>query len=83
MQGTPGVEVLLDGRQQILAGANLGQVVGRVDPAVLQGFVGGHSLLRVDGQAAVDEVAGFLGDTAPILERGEGVIGREDGLHFF
>lgn len=39
--------------------------------------------MRVDGQAAFDEVAGREGDAAPVFEGGEGVVGDEDGLHFF
>lgn len=53
------------------------------DEGVGEGLVGGHAGVRVDGQAAFDEVAGGQGDAAPVFERGEGVIGDEDGLHFF
>ena len=53
------------------------------DEGVGEGLVGGHAGVRVDGQAAFDEVAGGEGDAAPVFERGEGVVGDEDGLHFF
>lgn len=83
VQGAAGVEVFLDSRQEVFAGAELACVVGRADPGVLQGFVGGHALLRVDCKTAADEIAGFLGYTAPVFEWREGVVGGEDGLHFF
>lgn len=86
MQGAAGIEVLLNDRQQILAraaGAGVGARRRGVDPGVLEGTVGGHALLGVDGQAALDELAGRVADPAPVLERGEGVVGDENGLHFF
>lgn len=83
VQGAARIEVLLNGRQEVLAGAALDRVIGRVDPDMLQGFVGGHALLRIDCETAVDEVAGLLRDTAPVFEGCEGVVGGEDGLHFF
>ena len=43
----------------------------------------GHALCRFDGEAAFDEFAGGEGDGAPVFERGEAVVGDEDGLHFF
>jgi len=88
VQGAPRVEVLLDRGEQVLAGAELalaargvGRVQGRVDPGVLQGLVRGDALFGVDGQAAVDELAGRLRDAAPVLLRGVRVVGRQDGLH--
>lgn len=39
--------------------------------------------MGIDGEAAFDEVAGGEGDAAPVFEGGEGVVGDEDGLHFF
>ena len=42
-----------------------------------------HALLGINGEAAFDEVTGGEGDAAPVFERGEGVVGDEDGLHFF
>ncbi|KAJ6019191.1 hypothetical protein N7522_001258 [Penicillium canescens] len=48
VQRAPRIEVLLDGRQEVLARADLGVVIRRVDPWVLEGFVGGHSRLGVD-----------------------------------
>ncbi len=53
------------------------------DERVGEGLVGGHAGFGVDGQAAVDEVAGGAGDAAPVFGRGEGVVGYQDGLHFF
>lgn len=53
------------------------------DERVGEGLVGGHAGVRVDGQAAFDEVAGGEGDAAPVFEGREGVVGDEDGLHFF
>lgn len=77
------VEVLLDGRQQVgVALLVRGAVeVGLCDEGVREGLVGGHALRRVDGQAALDELAGRQRDAAPVLERGEGVVGDEDRLH--
>jgi hypothetical protein len=43
----------------------------------------GHAMHGVDGQASLDEIAGVLGDAAPEFNRGEGIIGDENGLHFF
>lgn len=48
-----------------------------------EGVVGGHAGGGVDGEAALDEVPGGVGDAAPVFDRGEGVVGDEDGLHFF
>lgn len=45
--------------------------------------MGCHTDLGIDGEAAFDEVTGGEGDTAPVFERGEGVVGNEDCLHFF
>lgn len=90
MQRPPGIEVLLDCRQQILTAAALldrgvggGGVLGWFYPCVLKGLVGGHACVWIDGKAAPDEVSGGLGDVAPVFDWGEGVVGGEDGLHFF
>lgn len=45
--------------------------------------MGRQAGVRVDGEAFLNEVAGGEGDAAPVFERGEGVVGDEDGLHFF
>lgn len=45
--------------------------------------MGRHAFRRVDGQAALDEGSSRQRNTAPVLERCEGVVGDEDGLHFF
>lgn len=37
----------------------------------------------VDGKAALDEFAGGRADVLPVFCGGEGVVGYEDGLHFF
>ncbi len=42
-----------------------------------------HALDRVDGEAALDEFARISGDAAPEFEGREGVVGYQDGLHFF
>ena len=39
--------------------------------------------MGVDGETAFDEFAGGEGDGAPVFEGREGVVGYEDGLHFF
>lgn len=86
MQSAARIEVLLQRRQKILTGAHGVGVFGsvwRVDPCVVHGFVRGHSCRRVDGEAPVDEVARGGGDTAPVLEWSEGVVGAEDSLHLF
>lgn len=85
VQRAPGVEVFLDCREEVLAGTEvcLAQVVRGVHPGVLEGLVGGHAALGFDGQTAFDEVAGGLRDTVPVFGWSEGVVGREDGLHFF
>lgn len=79
VQGAAGVEVLLDGGQQVLAGAVRGREAG--DEGVLQGLVGGDALVLVNGEAAPDKVLCGRGDAAPVLDRGEAVVGVEDGLH--
>ena len=79
VQGAAGVEVLLDSGQEIGGGAGGG--AGADDEGMLQRLVGGDALLRVDGQAAADEVLGLGGDAAPVLDGGEAVVGAEDGLH--
>ena len=43
----------------------------------------GHALIGIDRETATDEVAGEFGDVAPVLDRCEGIVGAEDGLHFF
>lgn len=93
MQGATGVEVLLDDGEQVLALAIVaggvvgvatgGREVGLGDEGVREGFVRGHARGGVDGQAALDELARGEGDAAPVFEGGEGVVGDEDGLHFF
>lgn len=50
---------------------------------MLQRLVRGHAGVGIDGQAASDEVAGWVGDVAPVFDGCEGVVGGEDGLHFF
>lgn len=42
----------------------------------------GHSLVWINSQTLLDEVAGCKRDVAPVFSRGEGVVGDEDGLHF-
>ena len=42
-----------------------------------------HALLRIDCQATFNEFAGGEGDRTPIFERSEGIVGDQDGLHFF
>ena len=44
--------------------------------------MGGHAGARVGGEAALDELPRGEGDGTPVFERGEGVVGHEDGLHF-
>ncbi len=89
MQGAAGIEVLLDDGQEIGAGEGaVGAAAGPpgcvfADEGVAEGLVGGHAGARVDGQAAADEVARGEGDAAPVFEGREGVVGDEDGLHFF
>lgn len=85
MQRAAGVEVLLDDGEEVRVRAE-GSVGGGVgggfgDERVREGLVRGHARVRVDGQAALDEVACGQRDAAPVLERGEGVVGHEDGLH--
>lgn len=63
--------------------ATAGRAVGFGDEGVREGFVRGHAGRGVDGQAALDELPGRERDAAPVFERGEGVVGYEDGLHFF
>lgn len=48
-----------------------------------EGVVGGHAVGGVDGEATLDEVSSGVGDAAPVFDGGEGVVGDEDGLHFF
>lgn len=79
MQGAARVEILFDSREQVLL-APVGFRPG--DPRVRQRFVARHARRRVDGQAALDELAGLHADAAPVLERGEAVVRDEDGLHF-
>ena len=43
----------------------------------------GHAFRGVDGEAAFYEFPRGEGDGAPVFEGGEGVVGYEDGLHFF
>ena len=87
MQRAARVEILLDRGQEIRVAADGfigGGTGGRFHhERVGEGLVGGHAGVRVDGQAAFDEVAGREGDAAPVFEGGEGVVGDEDGLHFF
>lgn len=45
--------------------------------------VGGHAVGWVDGETALYEVSCGVGDAAPVFDGGEGVVGDEDGLHFF
>ncbi|KAL8766693.1 MAG: hypothetical protein Q9194_006196, partial [Teloschistes cf. exilis] len=40
-----------------------------------EGLVGCHADLGIDGEAAFDEVASGEGDTAPVFDGGEGVVG--------
>jgi hypothetical protein len=80
VERAPGVEVLLDGRQQVLLalGGDLPKVC---NPGMRERLVGGHAGGGVNGEAATDELACFEGDAPPIFERREGVVGDEDGLH--
>ena len=39
--------------------------------------------MGIDGQTATDEVPSGVGDIAPVFDGCEGVVGGEDGLHFF
>ena len=83
MQCSPRIEILLHHRQQILAGA-VGGILGcRGDPRVREGGMGGHASGGVDGQAALNEVAGVEGDAAPVFEGREGVVRYQDSLHLF
>ena len=50
---------------------------------MLQGGVCGHALAGIDGETLFDEVASRFGDITPVFDGREGVIGGEDGLHFF
>ena len=59
------------------------QIVGRIDPGMLESFMGGHSSLGLDGQAAFDEVSSGRRDTMPVLGWGERIICCKDGLHLF
>lgn len=86
VQSAAGIEVFLDGRQEILAGAaafaaRAADTVLGCDPGVLQRLVRGDAFLGIDRQTAVDELAGGLGDVAPVLDGSERVICHEDGLH--
>lgn len=56
---------------------------GARDPGVREGFVRRHAGVGVDGEAALDEFARGEGDAAPVFQGREGVVGDEDGLHFF
>lgn len=57
--------------------------MGLGDEGVRERLVRGHARGGVDGQAALDELSGGERDAAPVSERREGVVGDEDGLHFF
>jgi hypothetical protein len=82
VQGAAGVEVLLDDGQQVGAARGAGAAGGLArDERVQERLVGGDAGAGVDGQAALDEVAGVEADAAPVLDRGEAVVGDEDGLH--
>ena len=86
VERAPRVEVLLDDREQICAAAAVfvdGSLRIRRDPGVGYGFVGGHALLGVDGQAPLDELAGRLADAAPVFLGSEGVVCDQNGLHLF
>ena len=50
---------------------------------MLQSFMGGQALLGVNCEAAFYEFTRGEGDEAPVFEGREGVVGYEDGLHFF
>lgn len=79
---TPGVEVLLDSRQEILLAFSL--LLAKVsNPGVRESFVRGHARRWIDGETAADELAGSQRDTAPVFKGGEGVVGNQDSLHFF
>lgn len=83
MQGAAGIEVLLDdGKEVFVFGGGVG--LGPFgDERVGEGLVRGHAGVGIDGEAAFDELARGEGDAAPVFERGEGVVGDEDGLHLF
>ena len=40
-------------------------------------------MLRVDCQTAFNKLTCGEGDRTPVFERSEGVVGDQDGLHFF
>jgi hypothetical protein len=75
------VEVLLHRREQVFFAFAWASEVS--DPRVRERFVGCHARGGIDGQAAADEFSGGERDAAPILEGREGVVGHENGLHFF
>ena len=78
---TPGVEVLLDSRQEILLAFSL--LLAKVsNPGVRESFVRGHARRWIDGETAADELAGSQRDAAPVFKGGEGVVGNQDSLHF-
>jgi len=82
MQRASSIEVLLDGGQQIFLTFSVA-LAEVSDPGRGEGFVRRHAGGGVDGETAADEFAGGEGDAAPVFEGCEGVIGDEDGLHFF
>ena len=87
VQRPASVEVLLDSREQVLAGrfSALGTigVVRRIDPGMLEGLVGGHPCFRIGYQAPFDEVTSRVGYAAPVFSRGERIVSCKDGLHLF
>lgn len=80
MQRASGVEVLLHGREEVFL-LFLLALLG--DPRVAERFVGCHALVAVDGETSLDELSCGQGHAPPVFERGEGVVGDEDGLHLF
>ena len=90
MQCPSRIEVFLNDWQQIpLLGLSLVRSSAESEAGffryewVLEGFVGGHALIGVDGETAFDEFACRGGDAAPVFEWGEGVVCHQDCLHLF
>ena len=45
--------------------------------------MGRKALCGIDRQTLLDKISCAEGNAAPVFERGEGVVGDEDRLHFF
>lgn len=81
MQGAACVEVFLDDGQEVFVLAFGFEALG--DEGVGEGLVRRHAGVDVDGETAFDKFAGRLRHPAPVFKRGKGIVGDEDGLHFF